>query len=180
MVRLLCGLARHDVLFIDEIHDLPTPVAEVLYEALTDRRLSLPVFSGAHVRTLVLRLEPFTLMGATTDEGELTEAFLSRFEHFEHLRFYNQRELAEIISRASVRENVTIDCAAAALLASVSRGTPRVALRLFRQARGQAIAVGCRHIDEPIAEAALARLDTRWTGSTWRSCAAEARAGQWA
>ncbi len=159
MVLLLGKLARHDVLFIDEIHELPARVAEVLFEALTHKRVSLPVFSGSVVRTLVLRLPPFTLMGATTDEGALSQAFLSRFEHLEHLRFYNQRDLAEVIRRAAPLESITIDGAAAALLASVSRGTPREALRLFRQARGQALAAGCRRIDEPIAEAALARLD---------------------
>ncbi len=166
MVLLLGGLARHDVLFIDEIHDLPVRVAEVLFEALTHKRVTLPIFSGSVVRTLVLRLPPFTLIGATTDEGALSQAFLSRFEHLEHLRFYNQRDLAEVIRRAAALESITIDGAAAAILASVARGTPREALRLFRQARGQALAIGCRRI-----------VSAAWTASTWMPCAA-VRAGR--
>jgi Holliday junction DNA helicase RuvB len=108
---------------------------------------------------MALRLPAFTLIGATTDEGALPEALLSRFEHRLHLRFYAVPELAEVIRRAAASEGFDIDDDAAQQLAVVARGTPREALKLYRHARGEALAGQCRRIDGSIVEATLRRLE---------------------
>jgi Holliday junction DNA helicase RuvB len=158
LLRLLRGLEPHDILFIDEIHAMETSVAEVLYEAMTDRRVSLVVENGEAARTEVLSLPPFTLIGATTDESALPEAFLSRFEHMERLDYYGADDLAELIGRAAEKRGIAIDDPAAAALARVARGTPREALRLLSRARDQASIGGQEAIDAGIAAATLGRL----------------------
>jgi Holliday junction DNA helicase RuvB len=101
---------------------------------------------------------PFTLIGATTDESALPEAFLSRFDHVERLDFYGADELAELVRRAAAKRGIAIDDPAAAALAQVARGTPREALRLMRRAHDQASIGGQEAIDAGIAAATLRRL----------------------
>ncbi len=158
LVRLLRSLGPHDILFIDEIHAMEPSVAEVLHEAMTHRRLSLVVESGDVARSEVLALPHFTLIGATTDESALPEAFLGRFEHVERLDFYGADELAEVIRCAAAEWGVAIDDTAAAALAEVARGTPREALRLLKRARDHASIAGEETIDAGIAAATLHRL----------------------
>jgi Holliday junction DNA helicase RuvB len=158
LVQLLAGLQRHDVVFIDEIHALPSQVMEMLYEAIEDCRVSLLVTCGAEARTLTLRLEPFTLIGATTDRGQVSSALISRFAYREQLGFYGRRELTELIGRASRHLNVRVDSDAASALASVSRQTPREALRLLRRVRNEAHAGGRSRADAAFVSATLDRL----------------------
>jgi Holliday junction DNA helicase RuvB len=171
LVRLLNGLGRRDILFIDEIHAMGTPVAEVLYEALTERRVSVVVESETGAHSEVLPLPPFTLIGATTDESALPEAFLSRFEHVERLEFYHADDLADVVRRAAAKHAVAIDDDAAAALAEVARGTPREALRLLKRARDHALIGGLEVIDAGIAAATLRRLgiDRRGPGPVDRA-----------
>ncbi len=154
----LAGLGPRDVLFIDEIHTLPLAVAHFLYGALAEGRLNVPLTCGAEARTVTLRLEPFTLIGATTDEGQLPDAFLSRFRHQHRLTFYEHVELAEIIRRGAHRAGIGIDDEAAAVLASVSRWTPRLALRLLDESRIDADGADAPTIDGHLATGTLARL----------------------
>jgi Holliday junction DNA helicase RuvB len=158
LVRLLAEVGERDVVFIDEVHALPQPVAEVLYGAVDDRRLNLLVICAGRARTVTLRLAPFTLIGATTDEGVLPEAFLSRFEHQERLRFYRPGELDEVIRAAAPRVGVGIDADAARELAEVSRQSPREALRLLRRVRTDAVAAGRARIDLAAVARTLDRL----------------------
>ena len=147
LVSLLGELRASDVLFIDEIHAMPQGVAEVLYEAMQEGTLSLPLTFAGRKRTITLRLEPFTLIGATTDEGQLPEAFVSRFDNQEQLGFYSAPELAELIANAAQRADFPIDPDAALELAGVSQETPRVALRLLRSVRTGAASAGRSSID---------------------------------
>jgi Holliday junction DNA helicase RuvB len=158
VVRLLGGLRERDVVFIDELHALPQAIAEVLYGALDDGRLDLLVTCAGQTRTVTLRLAPFTLIGATTDEGLLPEAFLSRFENQERLSFYDPRELAEVITRAAPARGLEIDADAARELAEVSRQAPREALRLLRRVRTAAAAAGRQRIDLAVVARTLDRL----------------------
>jgi Holliday junction DNA helicase RuvB len=158
LVRLLGELCEGDVVFIDELHALPQPVCEVLYEALQSSTISLLVTRAGRARTLTLRLAPFTLIGATTDEGLLPQAFLSRFENQEHLSFYSPQELAEVIMRAAPDHDLEIDGRAARELAEVSRQSPREALRLLRRVRTDAVAAGRPRIDLAIVARTLDRL----------------------
>jgi Holliday junction DNA helicase RuvB len=158
LVRLLAEVGERDVVFIDEIHALPQPVAEVLYGAVDECRLDLLVLCAGRARAVTLRLAPFTLIGATTDEGLLPEAFLSRFEHQERLRFYSPDELDEVLQAAAPRVGIEIDADAARELAEVSRQSPREALRLLRRVRTDAVALGRSRIDLAAVSRTLDRL----------------------
>ncbi|MHC4787548.1 MAG: Holliday junction branch migration DNA helicase RuvB [Planctomycetota bacterium] len=158
LVRLLAEVGERDAVFIDEVHALPQPVAEVLYGAVDDRRLDLLIMCAGRARTVTLRLAPFTLIGATTDEGLLPQAFLSRFEHQERLRFYSPNELDEVIQAAAPRVGIQVDADAARELAEVSRQSPREALRLLRRVRTDAVAAGRGRINLAAVARTLDRL----------------------
>ena len=109
LVRLLAGIRENDIVFIDEAHAMAQPVAEVLYEALEEQRLSLLMMAGAELRTISLRLAPFTLIAATTEAGSLPDALMSRFTYHEQLQFYSTDELSRILGSAAERARLDID-----------------------------------------------------------------------
>lgn len=157
LVRLLRGLGDREVLFIDEIHALPQPLTLVLYEAMEDFRVSLPRTRDAESGT-ACHLRPFALIGATTEPGLLPGPLLSRFENRHWIDFYQPCALAAVIERCASRFGIEIEGDAAARLASVSRGTPREAVRLLRKARQLARAEGAASINGAVAARTLLRL----------------------
>ncbi len=162
LLRLLIGLQPRDVLFVDEIHALPTRVIETLYEAMEERRVSFAVGDGRRTRTLSVRLVPFTLVGATTEAGRLPTPFESRFALQAYFAPYAVDDLRRILDRAASRHEVQLDSEAATTLAGAARGSARTALSLFRRALdcAQLRAVGRDevHLDMQAATAALQAL----------------------
>jgi len=138
LAALLTNLEAHDVLFIDEIHRLSPVVEEILYPALEDFQLDIMIGEGPAARSIKLDLPPFTLIGATTRAGLLTSPLRDRFGITQRLEFYNNQDLATIITRSAGILNVTIDTKGAKELARRSRGTPRIANRLLRRVRDYA------------------------------------------
>ena len=170
----LAELRDGDVLFIDEVHAIPRLVAEFLYEALAEGQLSLSITHAGRCRSVTLRLPAFTLVGATTDEGQLPGAFVDRFENREQLRYYDVPELAELITQVAQCATIPIDPDAARQLAGVSRQTPREALRLLRRAHREARVAGTTTIDRATVARTLNRLqiDDRGLGPVDRECVA--------
>jgi Holliday junction DNA helicase RuvB len=159
LAAILTGLERHDVLFIDEIHRLSPVVEEILYPALEDYQIDIMIGDGPAARSIKLDLQPFTLVGATTRAGMLTNPLRDRFGIVARLEFYTPDELARIVTRSAALLDVPIDAAGAMEIARRSRGTPRIANRLLRRVRDYADVKGRGLIDAPIADAALALLD---------------------
>lgn len=158
LVRLLTRLGRRDLLLVDEIHAVGSAVVETLYEAMTDRRLNVLITCGGRARTMTIRLEPFTLVGATTDPAVLRPALLSRYRHREHLDFYTQAELAEVIRRRAAVLHVSIDEPASVELAKVSRDVPREAIRLLDHACILGVDLDRTRIDAQLVAETLQRL----------------------
>jgi Holliday junction DNA helicase RuvB len=172
MLMRLAELRNGDMLFIDEIHAMPRPVAVFLYEAMQDRQLSISITRAGRRRPVTLRLPAFTLIGATTDEGQLPEPFVARFENREQLRYYDVGELTELIMKVAQCATAPITVDAARKLAEVSRQTPREALRLLQRARHEAKVAGTTTIDMAIVTTTLRRLqiDDRGLGPVDREC----------
>ena len=158
LVGILTNLERGDVLFIDEIHRINVSVEEYLYTAMEDFSISITIDPGPHSRTVEISLEPFTLVGATTRQGLLTAPLRSRFQIFERLDFYRVDELTRIARNSASVLGIEIKKSAAELIASRSRGTPRVTNRLLRRVRDVAHARDSEKITKSIAEEGLARL----------------------
>lgn len=158
LAAILSTLQAGDVLFIDEIHRLPKAVEEVLYPAMEDYAIDVVVGKEASVRSIRLELPPFTLVGATTRAGDLTAPLRDRFGIVSKLDYYTQEELKQIIERTSRVMETSIDKAAVHEIAKRSRGTPRIANRLFRRVRDFAQVLNDGHIDLKVAELALDRL----------------------
>jgi Holliday junction DNA helicase RuvB len=135
LAALLTRMERGDVLFIDEIHRLSPVIEENLYTAVEDFRIDIVQGDGPYAATLQLPLAPFTLIGATTRTGLLTNPMLSRFGIVERLDYYPAEELAEIVHRSARLLQITLDADAAVEIARRSRGTPRISNRLLRRAR---------------------------------------------
>lgn len=136
LVGTLTKLGEHDVLLIDEIHRLPAAVEEYIYPAMEDFRVDFTVDSGMHSKVITLSIKPFTLIGATTRAGLLTQPMRARFGITHHLEFYPESDLVEIIVRAATKLQLkSVDAQAINVIASRARGTPRVALRLLRRVR---------------------------------------------
>jgi Holliday junction DNA helicase RuvB len=135
LAGLLTGLQKGDVLFIDEIHRMPPAVEEYLYSAMEDFRIDIMLDSGPSARAVQLRIEPFTLVGATTRSGLLTSPLRARFGINSRFDYYHPELLEKIIIRASGILGIGIDGEAAKEIAGRSRGTPRIANRLLRRAR---------------------------------------------
>lgn len=135
LAAVLNNLQEHDVLFIDEIHRLNRQVEEVLYPAMEDFAIDIVIGKGASARSIRLDLPPFTLIGATTRAGMLTAPLRDRFGMLNHLEFYNEHELKQIICRSADVLNVKIEDEGATELAKRSRGTPRLANRLLKRVR---------------------------------------------
>src|SRR6187401_304339 len=138
LAALLTNLEPNDVLFIDEIHRLAPVVEEILYPALEDYQLDIMIGEGPAARSIKLDLPPFTLLGATTRAGMLTNPLRDRFGIVARLEFYNVDELTLIVQRSAALLKITIDDDGARELAKRSRGTPRIANRLLRRVRDYA------------------------------------------
>jgi len=138
LLQILVSLRKGDVLFIDEIHGLPRPLAECFYPAVDDRAISLPVICGGETRSVKLRLEPFFLIGATTEEAQLPKPLHSRFALRERLDLYSTGELAAIAVARGRALGVEVTPEAAEMLARGSRGTPRDLVAAVSMARDQA------------------------------------------
>ncbi|MGY4707468.1 Holliday junction branch migration DNA helicase RuvB [Candidatus Bipolaricaulota sp. J31] len=158
LAAILTHLRRGDVFFIDEIHRLRRQVEEVLYPAMEDWKIDIVIGEGPHARSIRLDLAPFTLIGATTREGLLTAPLRDRFEVVFRLDYYRPEELAEIVRRAGARMGLEVTPEGALELASRSRGTPRIALRLLRRARDLAQVEGEGVVDLSIARRTLELL----------------------
>ncbi|MFP5398246.1 MAG: Holliday junction branch migration DNA helicase RuvB [Gammaproteobacteria bacterium] len=159
LAAILTGLERHDVLFIDEIHRLSPVVEEILYPALEDYQIDIMIGDGPAARSIKLDLQPFTLVGATTRAGMLTNPLRDRFGIVARLEFYSPDELTRIVARSAGLLGVPVDAGGAMEIARRSRGTPRIANRLLRRVRDYAEVRAGGHVDAAIADAALAMLD---------------------
>jgi len=135
LAAILTSLKRNDILFIDEIHRLSRVVEEVLYPAMEDRALDIVMGKGPSAKTIRLSLEPFTLIGATTQIGKISPPMRDRFGLIQRLDFFGDEDMIEILRRATGLWGINIDDEALTLLAVASRGTARVGLRLLRRAR---------------------------------------------
>ncbi len=164
LAAILTGLERNDVLFIDEIHRLSPVVEEILYPALEDFQIDIMIGEGPAARSIKLDLQPFTLVGATTRAGMLTNPLRDRFGIVARLEFYTAEELATIVVRSAGLLKAPIDVEGAYEIARRSRGTPRIANRLLRRVRDYADVRGDGHISVAIADQALKMLDVDPSG----------------
>ena len=158
LAAILSTLEAGDVLFIDEIHRLPKQVEEVLYPAMEDFSIDVVVGKDSAVRSIRLELPPFTLVGATTRAGDISSPLRDRFGIISKLEYYNQSQLEQIIARTSKVYDTYIDENAVSELAKRSRGTPRIANRLFRRVRDFAEVLNEGIIDIDICNTALDKL----------------------
>ena len=159
LAAILTNLEKNDVLFIDEIHRLSPVVEEILYPALEDYQIDIMIGEGPAARSIKLDLQPFTLVGATTRAGMLTNPLRDRFGIVARLEFYTAEELTRIVTRSAGLLNVPTDAAGALEIARRSRGTPRIANRLLRRVRDYAQVKGDGRIDAQVADLALKMLD---------------------
>jgi Holliday junction DNA helicase RuvB len=164
LAALLTNLEPNDVLFIDEIHRLSAVVEEILYPALEDYQLDIMIGEGPAARSVKLDLPPFTLVGATTRAGMLTNPLRDRFGIVSRLEFYSPAELTRIVRRSAGLLNVETSEEGAFEIASRSRGTPRISNRLLRRVRDYAQVKGEGRVDREIADAALQMLDVDRSG----------------
>lgn len=158
LAAVLSTLEPGDVLFIDEIHRIPRYIEEILYSAMEDFTLDIIVGSDSSSRNIKIDLPPFTLVGATTRVGDLTGPLRDRFGIISRLNFYTDDELKQIVLRTSRVLECEINDDAALELAKRSRGTPRIANRLFKRVRDYALVVGEGVIDLKITKIALEKL----------------------
>ncbi len=158
LAAILSSLEPGDVLFIDEIHRLPKIVEEILYPAMEDFTLDLVVGKDASTRSIQIDLPPFTLVGATTRAGDLSSPLRDRFGIISKLEYYTQNELETIVARTSRVLDTTINDNAVSEIAKRSRGTPRIANRLFRRVRDFAQVMNNNEIDLSISMHALEKL----------------------
>ena len=158
LAAMLTNLEPNDVLFIDEIHRLSPVVEEILYPALEDYQIDIMIGEGPAARSIKLELQPFTLIGATTRAGMLTNPLRDRFGIVQRLEFYSVEELTRIVRRSAAI--LAIDCTAdgAGEIARRARGTPRIANRLLRRVRDYAQVKAGGHIDQTVAQAAMQML----------------------
>lgn len=158
LAAILSTLEEGDILFIDEIHRIPRYIEEILYPAMEDFKLDIIVGSDSSSRNIRIDLPPFTLVGATTRAGDLSSPLRDRFGIVAKLEYYTEDELTEIVKRTGRVLNTTIDDDAAHELAKRSRGTPRIANRLFKRVRDFAQVLGDGNINLEIAKIALDKL----------------------
>lgn len=164
LAGLLTNLEPYDVLFIDEIHRLSPIVEEYLYSAMEDYKIDIMIDSGPNARTVQIKLNPFTLVGATTRSGLLTSPLRARFGITSRLNYYNSKVLTGIVQRSSAILNVEIKDEAAYEIARRSRGTPRIANALLRRVRDFAQIKGDGTIDIEMATFALKALNVDKNG----------------
>jgi len=159
LAAMLTNLEPNDVLFIDEIHRLSPVVEEILYPALEDFQIDIMIGEGPAARSVKLDLPPFTLVGATTRAGMLTNPLRDRFGIVARLEFYNADELTRIVERSARLLEVEVDAAGAREIANRSRGTPRISNRLLRRVRDFAEVRADGHVTRGVADDALKMLD---------------------
>ena len=164
LAALLTNLEPRDVLFIDEIHRLSPIVEEILYPALEDFQIDIMIGEGPAARSVKLDLPPFTLVGATTRAGMLTNPLRDRFGIVARLEFYTPGELTRIVSRSAKLLAIGVDAEGSLEIARRSRGTPRIANRLLRRVRDYAEVRAGGSVDRGVADAALSMLDVDASG----------------
>jgi Holliday junction DNA helicase RuvB len=150
LAAILTSLKRNDVLFIDEIHRLSKVVEEILYPAMEDGVLDIIMGKGTSAKTIRLTLEPFTLIGATTQVGKISSPMRERFGLVQRLDFFSQDDLVSILERASKLWEIKIEKDALKMLADSSRGTARIGLRLLRRTRDYAQSRGVEKVDTEV------------------------------
>ncbi|MHC4499352.1 MAG: Holliday junction branch migration DNA helicase RuvB [Planctomycetota bacterium] len=155
VMGMLSNIGTGDVLFIDEVHRLSTPVEEFIYPAMEEFKVDFTVDSGLHAKTINFPLKRFTLVGATTRAGLLSAPLRSRFGMLYHLEFYSAEELTAILSRSAELLQLQCEDGTLELIAARSRGTPRVANRLLKRVRDYAQVKGSGILREDIVESAL-------------------------
>jgi Holliday junction DNA helicase RuvB len=155
VMGLLSNVNTGDILFVDEIHRLSTPVEEFIYPAMEDFRVDFTVDSGLHAKTINFPLKRFTLIGATTRAGLLSAPLRGRFGMLYHLEFYNSGELAQILHRSAKLLNLACQDGTLDLIASRSRGTPRIANRLLKRVRDYAQVKGKGKLTDDVVTNAL-------------------------
>jgi holliday junction DNA helicase RuvB len=160
LAALLTSLEKNDILFIDEIHRLNTTVEEILYPAMEDLHLDIMIGEGPSARSIKIDLQPFTLIGATTRAGLLSNPLRDRFGIPARLEFYEIPEMKEIVLRSAKLLNIKMDNSAALEIAQRSRGTPRVASRLVRRLRDIITSINKEHteVNQSMADQALSQL----------------------
>ena len=158
LAAILSSLEPNDVLFIDEIHRIPRYIEEILYPAMEDFFLDIVIGGEGSSRSIKIDLPPFTLIGATTRAGDLSSPLRDRFGIISKLNYYNEDELYLIVKRTSRVLNTEIEDEAARELAKRSRGTPRIANRLFKRVRDFALVEGTGIINKEILDMALSKL----------------------
>lgn len=159
LAAILTNLGPRDVLFIDEIHRMNISVEEILYSAMEDYRLDIVIGQGPSARTMQIQVAPFTLIGATTRSGLLSNPLRDRFMAHLHFDFYNHSELAEIVENNSKKLNIILDKAALKLIAACARGTPRIANRILRRVRDFSLVKGESHISEDSVKKSLSLME---------------------
>src|SRR3989440_7303893 len=164
LAAILTNLEPNDVLFIDEIHRLAPVVEEILYPALEDFQIDIMIGEGPAARSVKLDLPPFTLVGATTRAGMLTNPLRDRFGIVARLEFYSAAELTRIVARSAQLLRIDVDADGALEIARRSRGTPRIANRLLRRVRDFAEVRADGDVTRKVADAALAMLDVDGSG----------------
>jgi Holliday junction DNA helicase RuvB len=155
LAAILSSLSAGEVLFIDEIHRMARPAEELLYMAMEDFRVDVMVGKGAGASSISLELEPFTLVGATTRSGMLPNPLRDRFGYTANLEFYASNELQSVLGRAVSKLELLASDSAVELIASRSRGTPRIANRLLRRVRDFALVEAANSISAELAATAL-------------------------
>ena len=159
LAAILTNLNKNDVLFIDEIHRLNKTVEEILYPAMEDFALDFIVGKGPSAKNMRLKIQPFTLIGATTKAGMLTSPLRDRFGVICRLELYTDADLQIIINRSADILNIKIDDNASLDIAKRSRGTPRIANRLLKRVRDYAEVLGSGEITKEITDKALAKME---------------------
>jgi holliday junction DNA helicase RuvB len=164
LAAILTNLEPNDVLFIDEIHRLSAVLEETLYSAMEDYAIDIMIGEGPAARSVKLDLPPFTLVGATTRAGMLTNPLRDRFGIVARLEFYSDEELSRIVGRSARLLNVEVESTGALEIAKRSRGTPRIANRLLRRVRDFAEVKANGQVTRSVADAALSMLDVDANG----------------
>lgn len=159
IAALLTGLSENDILFIDEIHRINRNIEEILYPALEDYKLDIIIGKGPTAKSVRINLPRFTVVGATTKAGSLTNPLRDRFGIVERLELYNEEDLKKIIKRTAKILNIDIDEDSTVEMAKRSRGTPRIANRLIKRIRDYAMVVGTGKIDLKITKLGLNKLE---------------------
>lgn len=159
LAGILTSLSKGDILFIDEIHRLPRIVEEYLYSAMEDFKIDIVVDRGPGAQSIKLKIEPFTLVGATTRAGKITSPLFSRFGMTFRLDYYSEDELLEILKRSSKILGISYTLDGLRVIAKRARGTPRIANRLLKRVRDYAEVKGKGLIDEGLANYALSMLE---------------------